>query len=183
MIYLACIVATLIGGIALHRRGVAPWRLYALGTEMFLLIGVATVVVTRWAPHLILSFPFGSGGAMRQWSSGGGPTYEVFFAPLIGVLLALILPTMVCALMWWQQRIGAMFHPSLTRWLFWPIAAGLMLIPGVVTLVLVNGGTQIADPQPILKLSALANSTGLAAFVALAALTVWSLVRWVGSRL
>ncbi|MGK7653527.1 hypothetical protein ACSQ76_14235 [Roseovarius sp. B08] len=62
MIYLACIVATLIGGIALHRRGAAPWRLYALGTEIYLLLGVSSVVVSRFAPQLIWGFPFSRGG-------------------------------------------------------------------------------------------------------------------------
>lgn len=177
MIYLACILVIVIGGSVLHRRRAAPWRLYAFGVEIYLLLCVASLALSRFAPQLIWGFPFGRGGGATGWRGGGAPVFEVFVAPLVAVLLALVGPALFCALMWWQQRLGAMLYPSATRWLFWPIVAGMVLVPGVVTLVLVNGGAQAADPSAVAGLGRVARLIGEAALVALAALTVWSFLR------
>lgn len=106
----------------------------------------------------------------------------MFVAPLVAVLLALMAPALICALLWWQQRIGAMLYPSVTRWLYWPIVAGLVLIPGMVTLLLVNGGAHVADPRAVLGLGRMAHTAGIAALVALAALTAWSFLRHFRAR-
>ncbi|QFT92491.1 hypothetical protein FIU86_06540 [Roseovarius sp. THAF9] len=182
MIYLACIVAIMIGCSVLHRRRADPWRLYALGTEIYLLLGVSSVVISRFAPQLIWGFPFSRGGVAAGWGSDNAATFEVFVAPLVAVLLALMAPALICALLWWQQRIGAMLYPSVTRWLYWPIVAGLVLIPGMVTLLLVNGGAHVADPRAVLGLGRMAHLAGIAALVALAALTAWSFLRHFRAR-
>ncbi len=182
MIYLVCILVIVVGCSVLHRRRAAPWRLYALGTEIYLLLGVSSVVVSRFAPQLIWGFPFSRGGVASGWGTDNAATFEVFVAPLVAVLLALVAPALICALLWWQQRIGAMLYPSVTRWLYWPIVAGMVLIPGMVTLLLVNGGAHVADPRAVLGLGRVAHVVALVALAALAALTLWSLALTLRTR-
>ncbi|MBY5989360.1 hypothetical protein [Roseovarius atlanticus] len=177
MIYLALVICILAACSLLHARRIAPWRLYATAAGLVLLASLASVALMPFAPELVWSFEYAGPGVTFYQPSGRGYVHDTFIAPLLSVLLALLPAFFTCLVLWVQDRSGAMIFPSLTRWLFWPIIAGMVLIPGVVTLFLVNGDIGGGPTRLLLGLSRIAQLAGVATMIAIAALTAWSFLR------
>ena len=170
--YFSAIVLFIIGiAIWLHRAQAAPWVLYAGVFAHCILGAIALSILTRLAP--VATWCLYTQSATDQ-TVVYTPVSTSLLLPILGTFTVLAIP----ALLWFQERFGAMYHPSLTRWLIWPFLIGLLFF-NLVALVLVQSVTLTTDATDLLnsfqKFGAI---VGLLSIPALYLLSLISFLRW-----
>ena len=182
MVYFITLVLLVSVCAVLHHRRAAPYKLFAVATGLAILSGLVIVVIGRTYPEAIFGFSFARTAEDIAGVALSTDTYTVFWAPLWQLLGTIAIPVAATMILWAQERLGAMYYPALTRWLFWPIIAGAVLVPGIMTLLLVNALWSPADPGLSVRISTAMGWIAAAALAALAALSLWSFIRHMRAR-
>ncbi len=128
MYYISIAVLIIVIAIWLHRARVAPYALYGY-VYVFIALGIyALALLNRLDPYLTWSLP----GTPQKMTTVFVAQTKTPLWVIIATATTLALPV----LLWVQGLFGAMYYPSLTRWLIWPMLAGLVIVNATMMILI-----------------------------------------------
>ncbi|MFK7939091.1 MAG: hypothetical protein AB8B82_06910 [Roseovarius sp.] len=174
--YVTAIILFITGvAVWLHRARAAPWMLYA-GVFAQTVIGLwALSILTQLSPYNTWCLPVIGTEPQLVYVTKTETTFGVGGIALLA--LPILIFAAIPAVLWLQERCGAMYYPRLTRWMIWPMLGGT-LIYNLFALLLAQTVTRTRDATDILNMFQLVGLwSGLLVIPALYGLAIWSFIR------